>query len=160
MIKNNFQQINNRDSTIDIIKGIGIVSVVLGHVWSVSDGLNVPMFFKIGRNTVYYYHIIIFVFCSGYLFKNKGFKVFVLGKIKTLYIPSVLFGTASLFLYPLFYQTGVINEISMKQLIKKFISILSFTDNGLIVGPIWFLQYLFLVVSIFYILFNISLRLK
>lgn len=53
-----------RDKLIDIVKAIGIISIVIGHsAWTVTK-LNI----KIGP-FVYMYHLMIFVFTAGYLIK-------------------------------------------------------------------------------------------
>ena len=55
-----------RNEFIDILRGIGISSVVLGHAF------NTDLFFSPDVNNVrkfvYIYHLFIFFWCSGYLF--------------------------------------------------------------------------------------------
>ena len=55
----------SRNSYIDIIKAIGIISVVLGHCvsWKIGD-VTIHRF-------VYLYHLMIFFFVAGYCFKEE-----------------------------------------------------------------------------------------
>ncbi len=51
----------NRDNTIDIIKGVAILSVIVGHLthfWAL-------------RGMIYTFHMPVFFFASGYFFKKK-----------------------------------------------------------------------------------------
>jgi fucose 4-O-acetylase-like acetyltransferase len=76
--------LSDRSEWVDILKGIGISLIVIGHI--VSGPL---------RDFLYLFHVPIFFFLSGYLFKppiNK--KSYILQKIRRLMIPyfSFLFG--------------------------------------------------------------------
>lgn len=59
-------EIKRRDAFIDILKGIGIVSIVIGH----SSWLLPKTQFPIGP-FVYTYHIMLFFFVAGMCFKYK-----------------------------------------------------------------------------------------
>lgn len=56
----------NRMSVIDILKGIGIASIVIGHSCEIIPGTN----FKIAQ-FVYSYHIMVFLFVAGFCFKRE-----------------------------------------------------------------------------------------
>lgn len=57
-------KISDRDSSIDLLKGLGIVAVILGH-------LEIPMLL---RSFIYMFHMPLFFFLSGYLRKEKSYK--------------------------------------------------------------------------------------
>lgn len=73
-----------RDKRIDLIKGIGIILVVGAHA-GVPHSAMISMF-----------HMAIFFIASGYCYKDqhsnslKELGVFVVKKVKTLYLPFVL----------------------------------------------------------------------
>ena len=72
---------NKRDEFVDIVKGIGIISIVVGHAsWDLIIGGYV---IHIG-SFVYLYHLAIFLFCSGYLFKEpiQDYWMFIAKKLK------------------------------------------------------------------------------
>ena len=59
----------NRDDRISCLKGIAIISVVMGHVWATS------------RPVVYVYHLAVFFFVSGWLYNEKKYH----NSLKTLF---------------------------------------------------------------------------
>lgn len=148
-----------RDKTIDIIKGICVLSVVIGHVWSIKN-IGVDSFYGIGRRFIYSYQIVGFLFCSGFLFKNEKTKVFLKKKIKSLYIPSVIFQIISLLLYPLLFGLGIVGKMATKQLLTKLFNILLFKDDGILMNPIWFLTYMFVALIVFFGIFKLTQLLK
>jgi len=101
---------------IDIAKGIGILCVVLGHVnlWDKLDML------------IHGFHMPLFFFVSGYLFKVTDIRYFILKKIKTLLWPYLLFYLLNLVLSP-------------------------FVEGMPIGGGTWFLLALFYAEVIYYI---------
>lgn len=58
-------QNNNRDNTFDIIKGIGILLVIIGHL-AHGYGVLIPI--------IYTFHMPLFFIVSGYFYKEKGVK--------------------------------------------------------------------------------------
>lgn len=75
-----------RNKTIDIMKGIGIVCMVAGHAGA-------PVLFT---HFIYLFHMPIFFMISGYLFKDtdsdsiESVKYFIVRRIKSLYFPYLL----------------------------------------------------------------------
>ncbi len=83
-----------RTDWIDYSKGIGIVLVVYAHLLSsgYNAGLQVPArFFQLSDSIIYSFHMPLFFFLAGLLAENscvrKGIKGFLLGKIKLLAYP-------------------------------------------------------------------------
>lgn len=79
-----------RITYIDIAKGIGILCVVLGHVnlWDKLDML------------IHGFHMPLFFFLSGYLFKATDGKSFIIKKARTLLWPYLLFYLLNIVLSP------------------------------------------------------------
>lgn len=82
-----------RDNFFDILKGIGIISVVLGHAlcdYYFSEPIQVAVL-----RFVYIYHLAVFFFVSGYFFHFKPIDsplVFLKRLINNLYLPWILWG--------------------------------------------------------------------
>lgn len=136
-----------RDVTIDIIKGVAIISVVLGHIWN--EQCTNDNFYTQVRNFVYSYHILAFVFCSGYLYKNIKPLSILREKLKKLYIPTVICCLSSFLFYPLLYALGAINRLTMGEVLKKILKAVAFMPDGILVGALWFVPYLFIILFIF-----------
>ncbi|MEO4054123.1 acyltransferase family protein [Solibacillus sp. CAU 1738] len=145
-----------RDNQIDALKGIGIVYVIIGHL-QISK-IDYSMW-----SYIYSFHMPLFFFVSGYLFKrtNAGFDKFISKKAKSILIPyTVLFVISLLFGYlikPLLLDRSAIPEIDILQIIKAFIfSGGELTTINLYNFPLWFLPCLFLVEILFWMLSKIK----
>ena len=130
-----------RDYTWDVVRGIGILMVVLGHC------APRPLV-----DFVYLFHMGLFFFVSGYFLKitdNGSFleneKKYIKRKLRTLWLPFVIF---TLFILGLqdFFVNHYMAEIRYPGLegVKMAIMVLGFkqVDNS-ILCPIWFLKSLF-----------------
>lgn len=60
---------------IDIAKGIGIISVILGH-------LRTPLYIS---EMIFSFHMPLFFVISGYFYKERKLKNFIFLKYKSLY---------------------------------------------------------------------------
>lgn len=90
----------NYNSTFSIMKGIAIMSVVLGHCSS----------YEFTEKFVNQYHLAVFFFVSGYLFKERYlncFTEFVKRKLETLYVPFVLSGLVFILLHNFLYYWNI-----------------------------------------------------
>lgn len=77
-----------RVSYLDVCKGLGIVLVVWGHVFTTN-----PI-----RTWIYSFHMPLFFFLSGYLFfsdKSESFKIFAAKKFRSILIPYFCFASIS-----------------------------------------------------------------
>lgn len=81
------------NSVFSIMKGIAIISVVIGHC--------APLPFV--ESFVNQYHLAVFFFVAGYFFKEKyiGDIQFVVKKLKSLYVPFVISGIVFFLLHPI-----------------------------------------------------------
>lgn len=106
-----------RDPWIDVLKGIGIILVITGHV-SLENGLN---------EWIYTFHMPLFFALSGYLWSRSTrktcLKEFVLKRIKTILWPYIFF----------------------RILLITYWAIVESHFRQLDIGPIWFLIVLFVV---------------
>lgn len=135
---------------IDIAKGIGIILVVLGHVNYVSD-----IDYNIIR-VVYMFHMPLFFFLSGYLYKkNTDIKGLVKNKFQQLMVPYF----ASLFVLapfsPMFKELYASPDVTFSML-AEVIGKLLFGGCYLYdeVGILWFLPVLFLTQIVYSVLCN------
>lgn len=141
---------SERIGWIDVVKGIGIFLVVLGHIWT---GPNETY---LGRRYIYSFHMPLFFFISGFVFKIKsstGFIIFFKKKFKSLIYPYMIFSIIS-FIYFFIFENTLLRKIGYKKiLINIFLS--QGADDYLFCNPVlWFLTCLFIVNIIFYFILN------
>ena len=120
--------VTKRLDFIDVAKGIGIILVVLGHC--LAYGCQNRLF-----TMIYAFHMPLFFFLSGFLFKNKDSGSYLSGKVKTLLIPMVCFQAINVLTYSLLSPFGL----------DKYHKTISF-------GGFWFLGTLLYVTCVYYIL--------
>lgn len=139
-----------RDPYIDIIKGIGIVSIVIGHAgWTIElAGYSI----RIGP-FVYLYHLAIFFFCSGYLYQDpkKNFWEFVVKKLKSLFVPFIGYTMLYLMFRNVFIDMGIWNgkKYDFEDWIISLTNMITFHGVGEFLAAFWFLPVLFFSVSLF-----------
>lgn len=138
-----------RNQYIDILKGIGALSIVMGHAsGSITIG---GLTLSVGK-FVYLYHLAIFFFCSGYLYKKgTDFGTYVLKRLKTLYVPFLKYCLAYLIMRNIFIRMGIIdaNCYSLDESIIAFTNILIFNGPGELLGAFWFLPVMFASMCMF-----------
>lgn len=129
---------------ISICKGIGIILVVIGH-------LNIGEYW---HQVIYSFHMPLFFFISGYLFKDKYLdnpKDFVLKKVNSLYFPFLKWAMIFLFLHNIFVCFHIEEGMyGIKDFLIGGANILLFCNYDPILGPTWFLRSLFVSLLIFY----------
>lgn len=81
-IESMLKQENDLQSTdwVDCAKGLGILSVIAGHVFT-----------GLPSEIIYLFHMPLFFFIGGYLFKPRAAKTYLLSKAKKLLVPYVIF---------------------------------------------------------------------
>ncbi|MDT3401641.1 acyltransferase family protein [Mucilaginibacter terrae] len=140
----------NRIYWIDYAKFIGIFLVVFGHT-SIEDCV---------VDSIYSFHMPLFFFISGYLFsfeKYANYKTFAIHRFKQLIIPYLAFNVITYIFWLLIgrkYGADALIEIS---LFKPLIGIIygNGNDHFLIHNVVlWFLPCLFVVESLFLLLFK------
>lgn len=150
-----------RDQSIDIIKGIGITIMVLGH----TD-------FKFS-NFIYLFHMAIFFIVSGYLYKDEysdnciTIYHYIIRKIKTLWVPYFIWTSIYIILNNFFIHINIYTNnlmllknvegvhinlhdfMSIKKIIIEIIKSFCFFGGTELGGAFWFLRVLF-IVSVLY----------
>ena len=91
-----------RGNAIDIIKGVGILAVVIGH-----SGCPAKL-----RTVIYMVHMPLFFLASGYLLQEERLHDtvrFVRGKIKSLYVPLPKYALPVLFFRNLLIKAAIMS---------------------------------------------------
>lgn len=118
-----------RDVTFDIMKGLGIICMILGHI---------PIG-GITQQVIYSFHMPMFFFISGYFFSRKNtFLEFIRGKVLTILLPA-------------FFTIGILLLYRVLVHLIKGTELVLFSH---IIGPLWFLFALFWGVVILYFITN------
>ena len=140
----------NRDTTIDVLKGIGIILVVIGHSCC-------P---QLLNDFIFSFHMPLFFIASGYFFEMKNLenkKDYLKRKIRGIYLPYLKWSVIFLLLHNFFYYCGILNSsygnryglcsqlYSVKDILHHLLNItLRMTDyEGFILGAYWFMRSLF-----------------
>jgi len=93
----------NRDEALDIIKGIGIILMVVRHSGA-------PAYI---HDIIYTFHMPLFFVCSGWFFSDRCIddsRGFVVRKIKSIYLPYWKWCFVFLLLHNVFYSVGILNS--------------------------------------------------
>lgn len=130
-----------RLSYIDSLKGIAILFVLLGH-----NSPNIVVTYMI-----YFFHMPLFFFISGYLSKGtNGIKTIYAKKVKTLIYPYFIYGGIIIIYNSLF--DFVRHSFTFNKLIKRISALLYgnfiWENNSDYIGTLWFLVCLFCTVMI------------
>lgn len=137
------------NTMVSSAKGIGILLVLVGHFGFI------PEFKRI----IYLFHMPLFFFLSGYLFKDRGAKEFlryVFRKIKSLYFPFIACNLFAMFFHNLFCRIGIYNAddlfLNVAEVLKHIVRILLCIEMEDIVAPMWFLPVLMAVSIVYFVL--------
>lgn len=130
-----------RDEKVDIYKGIGIICMMMGHIG----------FGGIIDHSIHAFHMPMFFFISGYLFKEKpgqSAREWLKKKAGALLIPYLVFGLMHYVIW-VFMQLYKQEPIGLEPLVRLFTIN---TTKLPIAGALWFLTALFFTNLMFYIL--------
>jgi fucose 4-O-acetylase-like acetyltransferase len=138
---------------IDAAKGMGIVLIVIGHVYSVADPSALYVF-------LYAFHVPLFFFIAGltYRFESRGFVHFFRKKFRALMVPYLCYATLGYLFYLAGYAAAERAGLNLEQfshgLLTPFIGIFygSLGDGHLINTPLWFVIALFCTLMVGHIL--------
>lgn len=126
-----------RNKKIDILKGLGIIFVVWGHATKIFSGY------------IYTFHMPLFFWISGFLRfggKEKPWKEFIKGKIKTALIPYIVFWFISVIIFNNLYYIINFHHLApfginqLKGLILGGKWLATYSNNF----PLWYLQLYFI----------------
>lgn len=142
-VKKNEYDANGRCMWLDILKGIGIISVVIGHIYSN----------RIVYNWFYSFHMPLFFLAAGWCYREKPIFVDIKHRIQTIVVPYFSFGLLILIYWQLVERRFRDSDIgfidSLLGLFSGEYQYLSFNVH------LWFLPCFFLTVVIFNICVNI-----
>lgn len=118
----------------DILKGIGIVSIVFGH----SQSLGIAV------RAVYYYHLTIFFFISGYLFNEERYGgrpfEFFSRRLKNIWVPYVCYGGLFVLLHNLLseYLLFPAEDYGKRDMLYAMVNTLFMQCSESLSGALWF----------------------
>ena len=138
---------------VDVLKGIGILAVMLGHR-SFSEGL---------VQIIYFFHMPLFFMISGYLDQMniadiQGIKVIVKRKFARLMYPYFTLGILIIVYYTAleFFRTSMLDSVKLaKRVIALLYGNFIWENNIDYIGTLWFLPALFWASVIANLLFMI-----
>lgn len=129
----------SRNKTIDIMKAIAIILMVLGH-----SG------FKYGR-WIYQFHMAMFFIVAGFCYNEKysnnmqGIKELIIKRIKSLYIPCFIWNITITLLHNILVEINFTegNIYSVKQILINICKCVLFSGGDHLSGAMWFLRTMF-----------------
>lgn len=140
------------DKSISILRFLGIVAVVFGHIGFSISGKGSDL-----HTIIYFYHMPLFFFISGYLYKQNTFKNTIIKSIKGLYIPFVICSLIFICLRDVFISLGYyrMNTVAgLNGLISQrtLIDVFSFRYHEPLLGAMWFIPCLFIVRILYFLI--------
>ncbi len=127
--------VRERERWADILKGIGAILVVIGHLVLYEGNAKIY---------IYSFHMPLFFFISGYLYHHtKGFKSFCIRKVKGLLVPYFVFAFISIVVT--YFLEGI--YLPKREILTNY-----FFVNGSFMfnSSLWFLVIMFFVLILFY----------
>lgn len=137
---------NKRDITLDLVKGICIILMVIGHSGA-------PIWI---HDFIYMFHMPCFFIVSGYLIKEKyvyNLKIFFKRKFKSIWWVFVKWTIIFVLLHNLFYNLGIYEvTYTYKEIALKILKSLDMNKTEQLLSGFWFLKSLMIasIVSILY----------
>lgn len=133
---------HNRLVEIDILKGLGILAMVAGHVG----------FGELFNFAIHPFNMPLFILVSGFLYRCKGsFSLSIKKKVKTLLVPYILFGLLFCIIWlPVQLARG-------EPLLDLAFHLFLMNSEGIpIGGALWFLTAFFFASALFDLVFRLS----
>lgn len=151
-----------RNNTISIMKGIGIILMVIGHA-------EAP---ELLTNFIYTFHMPLFFIAAGYFFTLKHVEDpwgFIVKRTRGLYVPFVKWSLVFLLLHNVWFHFGILNErygnwtggvthpYTWETAGQRLISIVTRMSgyDEFMAGAFWFFRGLFLASILFMILYRL-----
>lgn len=137
-------QEKKRDKSIDFLRGIGILFMVVGHLGTVYT-----------EQYIYAFHMPLFFFISGIFadsLRKQSFLKMLLHKARALLIPYLVFGILA---YLIWYAMQILftSEVSNSEALRLFTNIFWMNTRGMAVAEaIWFLSALFFLFILYWLL--------
>ncbi|WP_374642625.1 acyltransferase family protein [Hydrogenophaga sp.] len=142
-----------RETWIDALKGWGMILIVVGHVWSLSD---VPQWYM----WIFSFHVPLFFFAAGLTFKPGAAPLgeFLRRRLTTLLLPYLVYALLGYVFYVLGYAAAQLAGKTVSQfgyglwwpLLGVFYG--SVGDGLLVNSPLWFLPALFVAQALVHVI--------
>lgn len=151
-----------RSNFIDILKAIGIVSIVMGH----TAGWNIPFFNVETGLFVYTYHIMIFMFVSGFTFKKENAikpEVFVGKRILSTFVLFNVYTTIFVLLHNVLFKANLLYGSKLygkKEILNRILNGITFNYSETMLGAFWFLPMFLVTLVLFAYFISISAKTK
>lgn len=146
-------QMAARETWIDVLKGWGMLLIVVGHVWSLSDVSTVYMW-------IFSFHVPLFFFASGLTLKpgSQPLSRFLRNRVSSILVPYILYALLGYLFYVLGFAAAALAGKQVAQfgyglwwpLLGAFYGTVG--DGLLVNSPLWFLPALFLASGLVYAL--------
>ena len=135
-----------RLSWLDVLKGIGIILVAIGHIYSN----------RIVFNWLYSFHMPLFFLAAGWVYKEKSVLTDIKRRIQTIVVPYFSFGLLVLLYWQVIERRFRNSDMSfMDSLLGLFSGCYDNLDFNV---HLWFLPCFFVTVALFNILVNLGGR--
>jgi fucose 4-O-acetylase-like acetyltransferase len=139
---------------IDIAKGIAIILVVVGH--STTS--------KVFVNFIYLFHMPLFIFLSGYLFKDEyalNPRMFIKNRVRKLYFPFLKYELILILLHNTLlnwniYDQNLVGVYNKSTYIRCIVSVLTFRQTEPMAFTFWFLASLFTIQTSFCLIVSVK----
>lgn len=121
---------------IDLYRGIGILLMIMGHVY----------FGRVFDKFIHAFHMPMFFFLTGYFFKQDNGNVsgYVIKKAQILLIPYFVYGIFDIGVY------GLVQKVDIRHIFEHFLW--ENTDELYTAGALWFLTAMFIATVLYKIL--------
>lgn len=147
--------ISKRDPLIDILKGIGIVSVVIGHAGVLFPGgeyIPSVMF-------VYSYHLMLFFFTAGAVFSPEKYSdpfAYIGRQLKGGVPQYWIYNFAFLAMHNVFSNAGLLDipAFSLNDFVIKLSGVITLTHVEQLAGAMWFVPVLLWAKLLFAVVFQ------
>lgn len=141
------QEQKNRLEWIDVLKGVAIILVYLGH----------SLFPQLLRTLIYAFHMPLFFFLSGITLNvNIDIKTFAKKRIKGILVPLVWFSLIDIVSYKIIYQYFIGHNIALREALSLIPGIALQSRLGYFSGVLWFLPCLFVSEILIYFICKVS----
>lgn len=148
-----------RQDWVDIAKGVAIIAVVLGHI-----GYRWPggRLFPLSDLFVWLWHVPVFFMIGGFFLKDEKLlhpKLFIWGKVKSLYLLILQIYIPVLLLHNFFIRIGFydlnieyygkfVTEWGVMDFGKNLLAAIFFAGREPLLGAMWFVYVLFMALCI------------
>jgi fucose 4-O-acetylase-like acetyltransferase len=165
------EMIDNGDNQVlrhmNVAKAFAICLIVLGHSFTETSNSAIRAF-------VYLFHVPLFFIISGFFFKDhylRAPKDFVLGRLRRLWIPFLLWSVPFILLHNIFFNLQIYSPeatfrgatvpyYSIADTFVRLAKLIFFQESEQLLGGFWFLPCLFFTAIIFFCFFFISNKLR